>query len=303
MQNLAPIALFVYNRPDHTRRTLSYLQKNLLAEDSRLFIFSDGAKTDDDRASVQEVRQIAAEVTGFKSVKVISRKQNMGLANSIISGVTQLVNEYGKVIVFEDDLLSSPYSLRFFNDALTRYDDNDEVMHIGAYMFDIKDKTLPETFFFRAAFSWGWATWARAWKNFEPDIDKLIQAFDKEKINQFSIDGTMNFWKQMQDFKAGKNNSWAIRWYASIFLKKGLTLNPLHSFIHNIGHDGSGVHSNIENMYQVQIAQQAVKQFPVIVQENEQAYHAIKYFLKNRKGSFLQRSLRFLKQFRIKHLL
>jgi hypothetical protein len=303
LQNLAPIALFVYNRPDHTRRTLSYLQKNLLAEDSRLFIFSDGAKTDDDRASVQEVRQIAAEVTGFKSVKVISRKQNMGLANSIISGVTQLVNEYGKVIVFEDDLLSSPYSLRFFNDALTRYEDNDEVMHIGAYMFDIKDKTLPETFFFRAAFSWGWATWARAWKNFEPDIDKLIQAFDKEKINQFSIDGTMNFWKQMQDFKAGKNNSWAIRWYASIFLKKGLTLNPLHSLIHNIGHDGSGVHSNIENMYQVQIAQQVVKQFPAIVQENEQAYHAIKYFLKNRKGSFLQRSLRFLKQFRIKHLL
>lgn len=303
MQNLAPIALFVYNRPDHTRRTLSYLQKNLLAEDSRLFIFSDGAKTDADKTSVQEVRQIAAEVTGFKSVKVISRKQNMGLANSIISGVSQLVNEYGKVIVFEDDLLSSPYTLRFFNDALTRYSDNGEVMHIGAYMFDLKDKTLPETFFFRAAFSWGWATWARAWNNFEPDIDKLIQAFDKEKINQFSIDGTMNFWKQMQDFKAGKNNSWAIRWYASIFLKKGLTLNPLRSLIHNIGHDGSGVHSNIENMYQVQIAQQAVKQFPAIVHENEQAYRAIKHFLKNRKGSFLLRGLRFLKQFKIKHLL
>jgi hypothetical protein len=303
LQNLAPIALFVYNRPDHTRRTISYLQKNLLAEDSRLFIFSDGAKTEADKAIVQEVRQIAAEVTGFKSVKVISRKQNMGLANSIISGVTQLVNEYGKVIVFEDDLLSSPYTLRFFNDALTRYANNDEVMHIGAYMFDLKDKTLPETFFFRAAFSWGWATWARAWKNFEPDIDKLIQGFDKEKINQFSIDGTMNFWKQMQDFKAGKNNSWAIRWYASIFLKKGLTLNPLHSLIHNIGHDGSGVHSNIENMYQVQIAQQAVRQFPAIVQENEQAYRAIKHFLKNRKGSFLQRGLRFLKQFRTKHLL
>jgi hypothetical protein len=303
LQNLAPIALFVYNRPDHTRRTLNYLQKNVLAEDSRLFIFSDGGKTEADKASVQEVRKIAAEVTGFKSVKVISRKQNMGLANSIISGVTQLVNEYGKVIVFEDDLLSSPYTLRFFNDALTRYADNDEVMHIGAYMFDLKDKTLPETFFFRAAFSWGWATWGRAWKNFEPDIDKLIQGFDKEKINQFSINGTMNFWKQMQDFKAGKNNSWAIRWYASIFLKNGLTLNPLHSLIHNIGHDGSGVHSNIENMYQVQIAQQAVKHFPAIVQENEQAYAAIKHFLKNRKGSFLQRGLRFLKQFQIKYLL
>ena len=303
MQNLAPIALFVYNRPDHTRRTLSYLQKNLLAEDSRLFIFSDGAKTDDDKANVEEVRQIAAEVTGFKSVKVIIRKHNMGLANSIISGVTQLVNEYGKVIVFEDDLLSSPYTLRFFNDALTRYADKEDVMHIGAYMFDLKDKNLPETFFFRAAFSWGWATWARAWNNFEPDIDKLLAQFDDEKIKQFSIDGTMNFWKQMQGFKAGKNNSWAIRWYASIFLKKGQTLNPLHSLIHNIGHDGTGVHSNIENMYQVQIAQKAVKEFPAVVQENEQAYLAIKHFLKNRKGTLLQRGLRFIKQFRIKHLL
>jgi hypothetical protein len=113
----------------------------------------------------------------------------------------------------------------------------------------------------------------------------------------------MNFWKQMQGFKAGKNNSWAIRWYASIFLKNGQTLNPRHSLIHNIGHDGSGVHSNIENMYQVQIAQKAVKQFPSVVQENEQAYRAIKHFLKNRKGSFLQRGLRFLKQFRTKHLL
>src|ERR1700742_1776301 len=104
MQNLAPIALFVYNRPEHTRRTISYLQKNLLAEDSRLFIFSDAPKTPADKAKVDEVRQLISEVTGFKSVKVTNRKENLGLANSIISGVTQLVNEYGKIIVFEDDL-------------------------------------------------------------------------------------------------------------------------------------------------------------------------------------------------------
>jgi hypothetical protein len=298
----APIALFVYNRPDHTGQTISYLQKNLLAAESRLFIFSDGAKTDADKASVDAVRKIAAETSGFKSVEVIEREQNMGLANSIISGVTRLVNEYGNVIVFEDDLLSSPHTLQFFNDALTRYANNDEVMHVGAYMFDLKDKTLPETFFFRAAFSWGWATWARAWKNFEPDIDKLMAQFDAQKIERFSIDGTMNFWKQMQEFKARKNNSWAIRWYASVFLKNGLTLNPSHSLIHNIGHDGTGVHSNIEHMYGVQVAQQPIKYYPDVLKENEQAYHAIKYFLKNRKGSLLQRGLRLAKQLRAKYL-
>ena len=303
MQNLAPIALFVYNRPDHTRRTISYLKKNLLADESRLYIFSDGVKTVADKENVEKVRQIALETTGFKSVKIITSEQNMGLANSIISGVSRLVNEYGKVIIFEDDLLSSPYTLRYFNEALKRYEKNEEVMHIGAYMFDLEDKGLPEAFFFRAAFSWGWATWERAWKNFEPDIDALINQFDVQKINQFSIEGSMNFWKQMLDFKAGKNNSWAIRWYASIFLKDGLTLNPLHSLIHNIGHDGSGVHSNIENTYTVQIAQKPVMQYPTLLQENIAAYQAIKHFLKNRKGSLLQRGFRLIRQMGIKYLI
>jgi hypothetical protein len=248
------------------------------------------------------VRHLVKDVHGFKAVKVIERKQNMGLADSIISGVTQLVNEYGKVIVFEDDLLSSAYTLQYFNDALKRYANEEKVMHIGAYMYNLKGNKLPETFFYRAASSWGWATWARAWKDFEPDIDKLIPQFDKEKINRFSIDGTMNFWKQVQEFKAGKNNSWAIRWYASVFLKGGLTLNPSKSFINNIGNDGSGVHSNPESMYQVKIAQKPVKHFPDEIAEDKPAYEAIKHFLKNRKGNLIQRGVRFIIKLKVKYL-
>jgi hypothetical protein len=296
MQKLAPIALFVYNRPDHTRRTLIHLQKNVLADESRLYIFCDAPKTEADRAKVDEVRQVAKETTGFKSVKVILRDHNLGLAESIISGVTQLVYEYGKVIVFEDDLLSSPYTLQYFNEALTLYANQPKVMHIGAYMYNLKEKDLPESFFYRAASSWGWATWARAWDSFEPDIDKLIVQFDTLKILRFSIEGKMNFWKQIQEFKAGKNNSWAIRWYASIFLKGGLTLNPSRSLVNNIGHDGTGVHSNKEDMYDVHISQQPVKKFPDVIEENEKAYHAIKHFLAHRKGSLLQRAVRFVRQ-------
>ena len=301
MQNLAPIALFVYNRPEHTRRTINSLQKNLLADESRLFIFSDGAKTQADQAKVDEVRQLISDVAGFKSVKVIKGKENKGLANSIIAGVTQLVNDYGKVIVFEDDLLLSKNSLQYFNEALTKYANEDKVMHIGAYMFELEDKSIPETFFYLIATSWGWATWARAWKDFEPDIDKLIGQFDKQKINRFSIDGTMNFWKQMQEFKTGKNNSWAIRWYASIFLKGGLTLNPSHSLVHNIGHDGTGVHSNIEDTYKVKISQKQIRKFPTEIKENEKAHIAIRNFLKNRKGSLVKRGMVFIKQLRIKY--
>jgi len=294
MQSLAPIALFVYNRPDHARRTIGYLKKNLLAEDSRLFVFSDGAKTPDDQAKVNEVRTLIKQTDGFKSVRIIESKLNQGLANAIIAGVSQLVQEYGKVIVFEDDLLSSPFTLSYFNDALRRYMHQEKVMHIGAYMYPLQDKNLPQTFFYRAATSWGWATWGRAWKNFNPDIDDLTGRFSKQQIKQFSIEGTMNFWKQMQEFKAGKNNSWAIRWYASVFLAGGLTLNPSKSFIHNIGHDGSGVHSNKEDIYQVHVAQQPVRFFPSEIKESVEAYAAIRQFLSKRKGNLLQRVKRFI---------
>jgi Glycosyl transferase family 2 len=296
MQNLAPIALFVYNRPQHTERTVKFLKQNELAADSRLFIFSDGAKTDADADKVAEVREFIKKIDGFKSIEIVESKTNLGLANSVIAGVTRLNEAYGKVIVFEDDLISSPYTLTYFNEALNRYRDEEKVMHIGAYMYVLSDENLPDSFFYRAATSWGWATWDRAWQHFEPNIDTLLKQFDSKKKSEFAIEGTMNFWKQMQDFKKGKNNSWAIRWYASIFLKGGLTLNPSQSLVNNIGHDGTGVHSGLNDIYNVIINPQPIKDFPTVVEENKAAYQAIKTFLANRKGSMLNRIKRFVKE-------
>ncbi len=296
MQNLAPIALFVYNRPLHTERTVKFLQQNELAAESRLFIFSDGPKTAADEEKVQEVRAYIQKIAGFKSVEIVERKENRGLANSVIDGVTRLTKEYGQIIVFEDDLISSPYTLTYFNEALNRYRTEDKVMHIGAYMYPLTTQDLPESFFYRAATSWGWATWERAWLHFEPNIDTLMKAFDKPKKAAFSIDHTMNFWRQMRQFKKGKNNSWAIRWYASIFLKGGLTLNPSQSLVNNIGHDGTGVHSGINDIYNVIINPKPIQEFPTVVKENEQAYIAIKTFLQNRKGNVITRVRRFVKE-------
>lgn len=294
MQHLAPIALFVYNRPQHTLQTLEFLKRNELAPESKLYIFSDGAKTPQDEAKVAEVRKIIHAVTGFQSVEVIERTENAGLANSIIAGVSKLVQAYGQVIVYEDDLISSPQTLRYFNNALDHYREIDQVMHIGSYMFPIQTAGLPETFFFRAATSWGWATWDRAWKHFEPDIDILLSQFDEQKKTAFAIDNTMNYWKQMQEFKTGKNNSWAIRWYASIFLRNGLTLNPSKSLVRNIGHDGSGVHSGINDIYNVAVNQEPVNQFPEVLEEHPQAYEALKHYFANRKGSLWARAKRLL---------
>lgn len=296
MQHFAPIALFVYNRPQHTERTIKFLQQNDLAADSRLFIFSDGSKSDSDSEKVNAVREFLRTVDGFRSVEIIERPQNMGLANSVIDGVTRLVKDYHQVIVLEDDLITSPYTLSYFNEGLDKYRNHEQVMHIGAYMYPLKTGNLPESFFYRAATSWGWATWERAWAHFEPDIDTLISQFDHQKKNSFAIDNTMNFWKQIMDFKRGRNNSWAIRWYASIFLKGGLTLNPSHSLVNNIGHDGTGVHSGINDIYNVIINPKPITQFPSVIAEDPQAYEAIKAFLKNRKGTLWQRIKRYVKQ-------
>jgi len=296
MQNLAPIALFVYNRPQHTERTLQFLQQNELAAQSHLYIFSDGAKTVQDEEKVAAVRKIIKKADGFKSVKVIESKANAGLANSVIAGVTQLIVEYDQVIVFEDDLVTSPHTLAYFNNALNHYREEEKVMHIGAYMYPLKLDNLSQSFFYRAATSWGWATWGRAWKNFEPDIDVLIKQFDKKKRAAFSIDNKMNFWKQMLEFKKGKNNSWAIRWYASIFLKGGITLNPSQSLVNNIGHDGTGVHSGINDIYNVIINPKPIVEFPTVIAEDPIAYKAIKSFLIKRKGNMVTRVRRFVKE-------
>lgn len=296
MQNLAPIALFVYNRPEHTRRTVKYLQQNLLAEETRLFVFSDAPKNSADEEKVEQTRNLIKELNGFKSVKLIKRSNNMGLAASIIAGVTQLVNEYGKIIVFEDDLLSSPHALTYFNEALGIYENETQVMQIAAYMFPLKNKkNLPPTFFSRSISSWGWATWKRAWSSFEPDINTLYKQFNEEKIHQFTVEGTMmNYWKQFQDFKEGKNDSWAIRWHASVFLKNGLVLYPSSSLIENIGHDGSGVHSIIEDTYKVHLSRKPISSFPEIISEDTTALTQIKNFYTHRKGSWLKRGKKFI---------
>jgi len=296
MQNLAPIALFVYNRPQHTQRTVKFLQQNELAAESRLFIYADGAANPADEARVQEVRDYLKTIEGFKSVTLIESAKNKGLAQSVIDGVTELTSQYGQAIIFEDDLISSPHTLTYFNEALNRYRDAEKVMHIGAYMYPLRDVDLPESFFYRAATSWGWATWQRAWQHFDADIDHLIAQFTAEKKAAFSIDHSMNFWKQMLEFKNGKNNSWAIRWYASIFLRGGLTLNPAHSLINNIGHDGSGVHSGINDIYHVVINPKPITVFPAELKENLAAYRAIRAFLAQRKGSLMQRIRRFMKE-------
>ena len=294
MPDLAPIVLFVYNRPDHTRRTIEALAKNPLASESDLHIFSDGPKTTKDLPSVNAVRDILKDSKGFKNIVIHHRETNLGLARNVIGGVREIVNLHGKVIVLEDDVLLAPYALDYFNDALTKYERIPKVMHIGAYMYNIDRRALDETFFTRLSMSQAWATWKTSWDYFEEDINLLINCFDKEKIKAFTFDHTMNFWKQMLDQKKGNVDSWAIRWYASLFLNGGLSIQTTYSLLENIGHDGSGVHSSISTMFDTEVQKSKISSFPDIMEENPEGYQALKHYFKHRKGTLLDRGRRFL---------
>ncbi|GGH09469.1 glycosyltransferase [Sphingobacterium alkalisoli] len=297
MKSFAPIILFVYNRPHHTERTLDFLEKNTLAQNSDVYIYSDAAKSENDRDLVIKVRNLIKKPRLFKSVTIVERKENWGLSENVINGVSSVIDRYDKVIVFEDDLESSPLALEYFNTTLDLYEHEPKVMQISGYNLPLKDViNLPDAFFFRVVNSWGWATWKRAWDFFEGDINKLTKDLTKSDIYEFSIEGKENFWKQVKEFKHGKINSWAIRWYLSVFKQKGLVLYPRYSFIQNIGTDGSGTHSDIETTYAVQLATQLPDKFPTEIKENPVAFQSIKYFYAHRKGSPQKRLIRFLKK-------
>lgn len=278
----APIALFVYNRPWHVRQTLESLKNNYLSDKSVLYIFADGAKSTTDQDSldrIAKVRKIIREKQWCKEVHVIESEQNKGLANSIISGVSQLISEYGKVIVLEDDMVTSPFFLQFMNEALDFYENEQDVSSIHAYTFDMEN--LPTTFFLRDPGCWGWATWARGWKLFEHDGKKLMKEIQEKKlIKRFNYEDSYPYFLMLEKQVKGENDSWAIRWYASLFLQNKLTLYPYQSLVYNIGNDASGTHATGEESYfEVRVAQKAIPIAKIPIEANEMVYQKmVKFF-------------------------
>jgi hypothetical protein len=292
----APVLLFVYNRPEHTRRTVEALKINILASYSDLFIFSDAPKKIEAAEAVREVREYLKSVNGFRTVNIVERDKNWGLANSIIDGVTRLCNEYGRVIVLEDDLITSPFFLNYMNDALDVYQDEEKVMHVSGYMFPVEMNGSMETFFLRNASSWGWATWDRAWRQFKKEPKKLLGEYTEQKINDFNMDGAYNFWTQVELNVTGSINTWAIFWYASIFDVGGLCLYPAASMVSNIGHDDTGEHCPKCSDFSVVLASEPIRYFERNITEDKIAYLRTREFFFTIKPNLFRRTLSLIKR-------
>ena len=292
----APIILFTYNRPAHTRRALESLRRNALAAESELFVYSDAARDEADREAVAEVRRIIHDARGFKAVHIVERDENQGLARNIIDGVTRVTDQYGRVIVLEDDLVVAPHFLRFMNDALETYKDEPQVGHIQACDFT-DDPSLPDTFLIKFTGSWGWATWKRAWQHFNPDGKALLAELERRGLTrEFDFGGKYGFTRMLRRQTEGKNNSWAIRWNASLFLKDILSLNPGRSLVQNAGLDGSGTNCGGGNLYQSRLCTTPIPVTKISpVTENREARAAYAHYYA-RTNSFMAKAIRRLKR-------
>jgi hypothetical protein len=284
MRKPAPIAVFVYRRAGHARRMLHSLLQNRLAAESPICIFCDGPRSERDAPEVGQTRAAVSELVPAHA-RIVERSANLGLARSVIEGVSAMLEEYGEVIVVEDDLVLSPFALDYFNQALERYRNEERVMHVSGYMFPVK-AALPEAFFYREATCWGWATWARAWQHFEPDGNRIRRAvLERGERRAFDVEGSIGFFEMLESQIAGRVDSWAIRWYGSLWMRGGLALHPGNSLVRNTGLDGSGEHCGVTSAFDVDLGAAPVRVFPDEVVENADALRAVVAYRKAMTGA------------------
>ncbi|MBL8350024.1 MAG: glycosyltransferase [Burkholderiaceae bacterium] len=286
----SPIALFAFNRPQHLARTLAALADCPEARLTSLTIYCDGPRRDADNEAVAAVRAVAQAAQGFGSLAVVTSDANLGLAASIIRGVGAQLAASERVIVIEDDLVVSPHFLRYMNQGLDLYADEPRVASIHGYTYPTGE-ALPETFFQRGADCWGWATWARAWRHFEPDGGKLLARLQQRRLTrQFDLEGSCPNTRMLEDQIAGRNDSWAIRWHAACFLDELLTLYPGRTLVENIGNDSSGTHCRTTDNYTGAPSGETIAVRPIPVEESRAAREAFRRF--HRRNQSLRQRVR-----------
>lgn len=235
MNSLAPIVLFTYKRLETLKQTVSALANNYLAYKSDLIIYSDGPKNQEESLVIREIRQYLKTITGFKSVYVHESKTNKGLATSIINGVTEVMAEYHKAIVLEDDLITSSNFLEYMNQGLDYYQDNTQILSISGYSPSISGLNSMDSYYTQRASSWGWGCWEDRWNKIDWDAksyDSFVNDSQaKSKFNEMGSDMCLMMKRQMQ----GTINSWAIRFCFHQFQKNLFSVHPSVSKIKNIG--------------------------------------------------------------------
>ncbi len=294
----APVVLFVYDRPEHAERTLNALKRNTLAEQSDLIIYADGLKENAKKDTVERIektRKIIQQTEGFRSVRIHLSEYNKGLARSIIDGVTETLSEYGKIIVLEDDILTGKYFLEYMNFALEIYREEKRAWHVTGWHEPNENGNVKNSFFYPLMDCWSWGTWEDRWSYFKKNPKELVNRYQASDIHKFNADGLVpDKWNQVIGNYIGRNDTWAIFWYAVIMEHDGLCLAPCVSLVNNIGFDNSGVHSRKRQTVWIKTdLDHRIEYFPDTVCEDDQEYQTVKKAYQSRyRGERIRQSIK-----------
>ena len=311
MDTYAPVALFVYNRPVHASRTLEALKVNEGASDTDLYIFADGPKPDaseKDVAAIRETRAVISSVKGFRNVFLKVSEKNIGLEKSIVSGINEVLEKNSSIIVLEDDIVTAEFFLSFCNQGLKKYNDDEHVAAISGYMFPVASRA-GSAFFLPIISCWGWATWKRSWKKYDGNAGHLLQVIQQNNAeSRFDLNNSYPYLDMLKMRAAGKINSWAVCWYASVFNRRGLMLYPPVSLVDNVGMDGSGTNFVKKSSHHaLKITSLSAGKFmlPDLVEENKTMQKKVEKFLRaihypTITGRIVSKLRRSIKKFSVK---
>jgi len=286
-----PIVIFLYKRPHHAQQLLDSLQKCSRLEECEVFIYCDGVKKPADAAGVQETRSIADEFASRNNASVVKRGQNMGLARSIVDGVSQMCAQFGRVIILEEDFILHPYFLDFMLQSLDRYADEEKVAQVAGFSFPINRSLGSDAYFMPIISIWGWATWRRAWNLFSWETLPALETLgnNSEIQHKFDVDGSYPYTDMLRQVAKGQLDAWAVLWYWQTFTRNMLTLSPRESLVWQNGFDDSAVHTKeiwvgmqepINKFLQTNW--QPVVSFPKLVETNTAAFENLKNFLRSK---------------------
>ena len=306
-KDCAPVAFFTYIRFKKLKRIINKLKKNDLSKKTDIFFFSDAAKNKNEVGKVNKVREYLKDIKGFKKKKIIFRNKNLGNGTNIIKGINEVFKKYDKIIVLEDDLEIGENFLTFMNNCLYKYNKNKKIWHVGGWTYDIKIKNKYDIFFSNVMNCWGWATWKNRWKFFEKNPKKLINYFNNnhEKKIKFNLNGNMNYFNQIVRNKNKKINTWAVFWYAQIFINNGLCISPNISLVNNNGFDIDSTQSHPDHflniIYKTKISKKKIFRLPDNINENLDYYKLLENFFRS-KINFINKVKKILKK-HIKNIL
>lgn len=306
MTNLSPIILFIFNRPEHTKKTIDALKKNPQAQESDLFVFCDGPRNIKEVKKINETRKIIDEISGFKTVTVKKHEINHGLANSIISGVGEVLNKFKKAIILEDDIVVAPNFLQFMNEGLDFYENDERVFSISGFNFaNFKQKNFDNDVFYikGRTCSWGWATWFNRFNKVDfsvQDYEKIKQS--KELQKKFSKNGD-NLFLMLKDQMSGKIDTWDIQFCYEMFKGDKVCILPIKTMVKNIGFDSSGVHCHSDkNMSNFEFEEVELIKFKKIDDIKNNEVNSCEY-INIVNGSRFQRLFSKKKLYKLKYIL